>query len=101
MIIKPIILDGINVGDVEQDGTEIHCVIKDEYKNTWLLHRTAMREFMQYFLDQDIVTTNNPEDDFQGIRRTNLLGFEETWRSDGHVFFMLKTPPFERKKHAA
>lgn len=97
----PIILDGIEVGEIVQQGTEIHCTIKDEYKFNWMLHRKALREFMQTYLDQDMVTTNNEINDVQGIKRTTLLGFEETWRDDRFVFFMLKTLPFERKQNAS
>ena len=101
IITIPMILDGIEVGEIEQHGTELHCTIKDEYKFNWMLHRQALREFMKPYLAQDIVTTNNEISDIQGIRRTTLLGFEETWRDDRFVFFMLKTLPFERKQNAS
>lgn len=101
MIVRsPLILDGIEMGELLREGTEIHCEIKKEFSTTWLLHRSALREFMKPYLAEDIITTNNEEDDIHGIRRTKLLGFEETWRDKGCILFMLKTLPFERKHHA-
>ena len=99
--LTPIILDGINMGILEREGTEIHCEIFDKYKDTWLLHRKALTEFMMPLLAEDIITTNNEVSDLKGIKRTKLLGFEETWRNDLVVFFMLKKLPFERNRNAA
>lgn len=86
-------------GAALQSGTEVHFVMKPEYRRV-MGQRHAVRRFVAKLRgDRPYLTTRVPLHLVDDLRFLTRLGFEETHR-DGRVIYMIMNGlPFERKSH--
>src|SRR5208282_2835383 len=95
----PYVYGGRIAGTAIMSGTEVHFVMKDEFKIRAFQRHSARQFFEKLMRGKEYLTTRVPVSEEKELRFCTRLGFVETWRDENFVYLMMTTIPFEGKHH--
>lgn len=94
----PYVYRGRVAGVAAISGTEIHVVMKPEYRGMALRRDTARNFINNQMARKHMLTTRVLLADEKSQRFVTRVGFEETHRDPRFVYYMLTRLPFKRKE---